>query len=218
MIMETSEFSSLEFENWGQIPYQEALDRQLQLLSKIHESNKRGFLVFCTHPPVVTLGRKTEPGDVFDWQGETVEIARGGRATYHGPSQLVVYPIANLNIPGPQRPLHDVQKFLRLFENCIVETLQKIGIQSQGKSLSGTEATGVWVQGRKIASLGLGVKNWISYHGAAINLDHDPTAFKGLNPCGFSSEIMTSVEKELGKKISRKEFSALLKEQILKTL
>ncbi len=198
--------------NWGLIEYNEALQTQLSLLDQVAENPEEGFLVFCTHPPVVTLGRKTEVGDVFDWSGQTIEIARGGRATYHGPSQLVVYPIF---------PVRDIHLYLRSFEEGIVKTLSDFNVSAVGKSLqkkdphnSGTEETGVWVGHQKIASLGIGIKKWITYHGAAINLDNDPQAFWGMNPCGFKKEVMTNLEIQTNQSVNRSQFQQLLEKHL----
>ena len=206
------------FQDWGLIDYQLALDQQLKCLEKLSsEPEHPGFLIFCSHPPVVTVGRQTQPEDVFSWSGPIIEISRGGRATYHGPSQLVVYPILNLKAFRNGRKPQEVRGYLRAFEQAIVETLKDYQISTVGKTPqklsdkdSESDETGVWVGAKKIASLGIAVKKWITYHGAAINLDHDPEAFKGLNPCGFKSETMISVEKLIGKKLNRQEFSEKL--------
>ena len=215
------------FEDWGLIPYQEALDKQLQYVDKLAHALEAGeqhpgFLIFCSHPPVVTTGRQTQPEDIFSWQGEVIEISRGGRATYHGPSQIVVYPIINLKDARSDRGPQEVRGYLRAFESAIVDTLKEFGIESVGKTpqkipgqQAETDETGVWVGSQKIASLGIAVKKWITYHGAAINFFDDPTAFQGINPCGFKTETMVSVEKILGKnKISVEEFKTSLKKNL----
>jgi lipoyl(octanoyl) transferase len=206
---------ALEFEDWGLVDYQQALERQLSTLERIHETDSAGVIVFCTHPPVVTLGRSSQDSDISGWQGQRIEVSRGGRATYHGPSQLMVYPIVNLKRARKNRKEKEVVGFLRDFENAIVETLAEYDLPAQGKSLQkkgdGQEdATGVWVGSHKIASLGLAVKKWITYHGAAINLDDDPEAFKGLLPCGFQPQVMTNLEARLGRPVQRQEFKAKL--------
>lgn len=211
----------LVFEDWGLIDYEQALEKQLSLVEKVHETGQPGFIIFCTHPPVVTLGRGTKPGDVFGWQGPIIEISRGGRATYHGPSQLVVYIILNLATPRKGRKEREIAGFLRVFEDSIVDVLEHYGIKAIGKSLQKnpntdkeTDETGVWVENRKIASLGLGVKKWITYHGAAINLTFDPSAFTGMKPCGFTTQTMLSVEEQLGKKINIEVFKKSLYERL----
>lgn len=210
----------MEFQDWGLIDYEEALKRQESLVEETAAKKSAGTLVFCTHSPIVTLGRKTQEGDVCGWQGPLVEISRGGRATYHGPSQLLVYPIYNLDFDRPESPKRDIAWYLRNFENSIVDTLAAFGIEAQGRSLqkktpseTAEDETGVWVGPRKIASLGIGVRKWVCFHGAAINLDRDPQAFQGMRPCGFTRETMISLEDLLGSRVDREAFSEELRRQ-----
>jgi lipoyl(octanoyl) transferase len=215
---------TVQFEDWGLMDYLEASAKQLETLEKVfHDDKLPGIIAFCTHPPVVTKGRATIEGDITDWQGQTVEVSRGGRATYHGPSQLVVYPIVYLKYARKGRQPKEVVGFLRDFEQAIVDTLAEYGLRAVGKSLQKNreiveEATGVWVGDRKIASLGIAVKKWVTYHGAAINLDDDPLAFKGLMPCGFQPSVMTNLERLTGKKVDRQEFQKRLQAQLQKAL
>lgn len=200
--------NSYKFEDWGLVPYADALDRQLHSLEKIHEEQHPGTIVFCTHPPVVTCGRSTTSDDLLGWAGETFEVSRGGRATYHGPSQLVVYPLINLKRASDHRASGEVVGFLRQLENSIIAALSDLHIPAIGRSLqkksdetSTSDETGVWVSlnngksfDRKIASLGIAVKKWITYHGAAINLYEDTQAFAGIRPCGFQTNVMISLQ------------------------
>lgn len=206
----------LEVLDWGLIDYQTALNQQLELVNKVIETNSPGFLVLCSHPPVVTTGRKTQEGDVYGWQGPLVEVSRGGRATYHGPSQLVVYPIVNLDVPTARRPAHDIHQYLRNFEQAICEVLGNYGLEASGKA--GIDETGVWVNNHKIASLGIAVKSWVTYHGAAINLYEDPLAFSGMKPCGFDRTIMTSLEKLTGQKPDLAQFKLQAIDTLAKNL
>lgn len=216
----------LEFQDWGLVVYDEALTRMMSLANDVADGKHgAGVLVFCTHPPVVTLGRVTQQGDVFDWQGPTIEVQRGGRATYHGPSQLVFYPIVNLKDARKDRGPQEISGFLRAMENAIVEVLAEDGIEAVGRSLqkkssevTAADETGVWVGSRKIASLGLGVKRWVSLHGAAVNVDNDPKAFKGMNPCGFKSDVMVSLEELKGRPVDRPAFETRLREILLRVL
>lgn len=211
---------NLVFQDWGLIDYEEALQKQIELVEKTHAEDSPGYLIFCTHPAVVTLGRATQPGDVFAWPGKIVEISRGGRATYHGPSQLVVYPILNLTQARQGRPQREIAGYLRALENGIVAALKFYNVDSMGKSLqkksddSTTDETGVWIGSRKIASLGIGVKKWITYHGAAINLSRDPRAFQGMIPCGFSAATMISLEEVLDRPVETSEFKKILREEL----
>ncbi|MES2854268.1 MAG: lipoyl(octanoyl) transferase LipB, partial [Bdellovibrionota bacterium] len=203
-----SEPKSLErvsVQDWGLIDYESALQRQFDLVDLVSRELARDTLVVCSHPPVVTLGRATKPGDVFGWSGSVIEVNRGGRATYHGPSQIVVYPILDLNQRG-----RDLHKYMRILETAMIETLKEFGIEATGRSVQTmvgddvpVEATGVWVGSRKIASIGLGVRNWVSFHGLAMNIDFDPKAFQGMNPCGFKSETMISMEEALDTRPNR---------------
>ncbi len=199
----TSLESSFAFQNWGLVEYEEALIRQTELVDLVSREQARETIVFCSHPPVVTVGRATQSDDLLSWNGKVVEVSRGGRATYHGPSQLIAYPILDLNLRG--RNLH---KFFRQIEDAIIRTLLEFEIEAFGRSLQKmdedmVEATGVWVGPRKIASIGIAVRRWISYHGLALNIDSDPGAFQGLKPCGFSPETMISMQEILGQKLDR---------------
>ncbi|MCE3010078.1 MAG: lipoyl(octanoyl) transferase LipB [Proteobacteria bacterium] len=211
----------LEFQNWGLISYEEAFKKQEELAEKIALEKSQGVLVFCTHPPIVTLGRKTQAGDVYAWSGTIKEINRGGRATYHGPSQLVVYPLLNLAYQGKSPDIH---RYLRIFEDSIAEVISSYGVKAMGKTLQSKpngereEETGVWVGSQKVASLGIAVKKWVTLHGAAINLDEDPRAFEGMKPCGFSKETMVSLEKLVGHSMDRSDFEKRLQEKLLKSL
>lgn len=213
---------ALEFQDWGLVDYEEALQRQQELVEKVHLENSPGYLVFCTHPPVVTLGRATKSDDVFGWQGKMIEISRGGRATYHGPSQLVVYPILNLTHERKGRKDREIVGYLRILEDAIVDVLKTYSVEAVGRSLrknpktetSGDE-TGVWVGQRKVASLGIAVRKWITFHGAAINLTYDPQAFQGMNPCGFTTDTMVSLEQLLDADVNVPEFKARLQKVLL---
>jgi lipoate-protein ligase B len=244
----------VKVENWGMISYQEALARQQERVAKVAaavendgDASAEESVVICTHPPVVTLGRGTKPGDVFGWAGETVEISRGGRATYHGPSQVVVYPILNLDLQRKRVPARDLHAYMRVLEQAIILTLREFGIQagthedmSSRDELTGHDEfsaakgakdkpgsddpsfTGVWVRvgkkNKKIASVGIGVKRWISYHGLALNVSYDPQAHAGIIPCGFQREVMTSMEEVLGKPIDAEAVQATLISMMTKQL
>lgn len=186
--------------DWGLVDYREALTRQEDLVDRVAREQARETLVFCTHPPIVTLGRATKPGDVFGWPGDVMEVSRGGRATYHGPSQIVVYPILDLNSRGRDLHLH-----FRKMEEALLATVQHFGISATGRSPQvedgaedAVEATGVWVGTRKLASMGVAVRKWISFHGLALNVEHDPQAFVGMKPCGFAPGTAVSLEELLG--------------------
>lgn len=190
------------------IDYRQALQQQEEILEVIAKTASPGTLIFCTHPPIVTKGRKTESGDIHSWTGDQIEVSRGGRATYHGPSQLLCYPLINLDKTKNSLPKRDVVWYLRSIEQSLIHSLGQIGLQAHGKTKSSNLAsdltdTGVWLAERKIASVGVGVRHWVTFHGAALNLDVSAEAFQGIRPCGYSPEVMTSVEEATGRKADR---------------
>ncbi|MGE4133714.1 MAG: lipoyl(octanoyl) transferase LipB [Bdellovibrionales bacterium] len=190
----------MQIEDWGLIHYEEANRRQLETVDAV-AAGAEERLVLCQHPPVVTLGRSSAPEDLIGWQGETYEVSRGGRATYHGPGQLVIYPILNLQAERAKFRPRDLHSYLRALETATVKALHMAGLTTaevRTTNQGGLSLTGVWIGERKIASIGIAVRKWVSYHGVAINVLEDPSAFSGINPCGFSSSIMTSVAHELG--------------------
>ncbi len=205
-------------EDWGVLPFGEALQGQLALLEEIHKNHLPGVIGFCQHPPVATIGSKAKASEYAQWQGEIVHVQRGGRVTYHGPEQLMIYPLINLNFPGLRK---DLNLYLRNLENWLVATLADYGLQAANKtrlsetqlteiralslvSESETEVTGVWLGNRKIASLGIGVRKWITYQGACLNVNPAP-GFAQLTPCGFSGQTMTSMAQELNQTLNVKE-------------
>ncbi len=211
------------FEDWGLIDYESALKKQLEYVDQVAaDENHTGFLIFCTHPAVVTTGRQTKPEDIFAWQGPVIEISRGGQATYHGPSQVVVYPIINLKKPRAGRGAQEIRGYLRDFEKAIVETLKHFNVPAEGNQTDKVEDTGVWIETpgglKKMASLGIAVKKWTTFHGAAINVHEDESAFQGINPCGYKTNTMISLEKFLGQKIKAEDFKLRLRTELEKSL
>lgn len=197
----------IEVLDWGLVDYREAFHRQAELVDKIISKNESEKLIFCSHPPIVTLGRGTKTGDVFAWAGDTMEVNRGGRATYHGPSQLIAYPLISLGGEDPSYidkkiPPRDLHQYMRALELSVQSLLKDFGVESHGRTLqkqvgeeAPEEATGVWVGSQKIAAIGIAVKKWITSHGIALNLDEDRQAFQGFYPCGFQVSQVTSLEK-----------------------
>ncbi len=218
--LEPQSSGALKVQDWGLIDYQDALQRQLDLVDLVHQELARETIIFCSHPPVVTTGRATREGDVFAWSGATVEVNRGGRATYHGPNQVVAYPILDLNQRG-----RDLHKYMRSLEDAIVLSLRDFGIQAVGRSMQAsdegnemTEATGVWVGSRKIASIGIGVRKWVSFHGLALNVNQDAQAFHGMKPCGFTAETMISMQEILGTRVDQVAVQNKLQQHLLSIL
>lgn len=142
-------------------------------------------LLLVEHPPVYTTGRGSAVPDGV----AAFSIERGGKVTFHNPGQLVAYPI--LRLENSQRDLH---RYLRVLETVLIDTLAYFGIRAERKE----NATGVWVGSHKIASIGVAVSGWVTYHGIALNVENDLTGFSQISPCGFSPEVMISMRKLLG--------------------
>lgn len=195
----------------GTMPYEDCWRLQLELLEERAADRVPDTLLFVQHPSVITLGRKTPgvrdgaalPAEI---QGVPVHIIeRGGEATYHGPGQLVVYPLLRLNIKfGPKA-------FLRLMEESMIAVLGSYGMPAFWQE----GETGVWLldsqnRKRKIASLGIAVRKGVSYHGLALNIATDLRHFSLISPCGYESNVMTSMEELLGREVSFEEVSTRL--------
>jgi lipoate-protein ligase B len=191
----------------GLMAYRDAATHQEKLISQRHHWSS-DLLILLEHPPVITLGRNSNEENLL-WSREVlrskgidcVTSRRGGDITLHSPGQLVGYPIVDLN--HYQRDLH---RFLRLLEKTLIKTLSDFGLA--GESLPGK--TGVWIAGRKIASIGVAVRRWISYHGFALNIDNDLAAFEAIVPCGLANVTMTSMSRELERPINRNAVSEAL--------
>ncbi|UCE23322.1 MAG: lipoyl(octanoyl) transferase LipB [Candidatus Zixiibacteriota bacterium] len=161
----------------------------------------RDTILMVEHPPVVTIGKDGHKENYESLDQEPFFIERGGDVTYHGPGQLVIYFIFNLARRG--RDIHD---FMAKIQDGIIHALAAIDIGAA----RGEEHTGVWVDGRKIASIGIAVKNWISFHGAAVNLNTDLAEFEQISPCGLDAEVMTSAAKLLDKEVDMEQFAGTL--------
>ena len=153
-------------------------------------------VVLLEHPPVITLGRRAEEGELHVPEGAEVEIVetdRGGKSTYHGPGQLVCYPILDLKRHG-----QDVKRYCRDLEEVLIRTLAPLGVEAT--RIEGL--TGIWVDGptRKIASIGIHVSKWVTTHGYALNVDLDPAPFtEWITACGLEDASFTTVARELGR-------------------
>jgi lipoyl(octanoyl) transferase len=185
--------------NLGQTPYREAWELQRSLAAAVSQGAIPETVILLEHPPVVTLGRRTQEGELHipeDADVEIVETDRGGKSTYHGPGQLVCYPILDLTRHG-----RDVKRYVRDLERAIVETVGAFGIEA--RCIEGL--TGVWLQPppRKIASIGVHISRWITTHGYALNVDLDLEPFTSwITACGLDDAAFTSMARELGREIS----------------
>lgn len=207
----------LSSQNWGLLPYTEALKRQEGLVEEVLNHSINETIVFCSHPPVVTRGRTTPESDIFAWNGDVCETNRGGRATYHGPNQLIIYPIIDLRVENRSGlPARHISNYICVLGKAVAASLQELGVQAelrQGKESDengvARHLTGIWYQDQKVASIGVAVRKWIAYHGIAINVDQDRLAFTGIRPCGFQTETMISLEEILGRTVSREDLQKL---------
>jgi lipoyl(octanoyl) transferase len=182
--------------NLGTILYSEALAMQGEIATRRRAQELPDTLLLLEHPPVFTRGRRSLPdelalGEDF-YRARGIEVAptdRGGRVTYHGPGQLVGYPIMGVS---------DVVAHLRTIEHALVAALAEEGIAARSRPQDGADYTGVWVEDRKIASLGVHVSRGISTHGFAVNVDNDLEPFTWVVACGLPGVEMTSIAAELG--------------------
>lgn len=180
----------------GTVPYSKAVEIQGLVRARRQAGELPDTLLLLEHPPVYTRGRRSRDGelglgeDFYRARGiEIVPTDRGGRVTYHGPGQLVGYPIMRVT---------DVGAHLRTMEAAIVSALAGVGIEARSRCAEGIDYTGVWVAERKIASIGVHLSRGISTHGFAINVTNDLEPFQWIVPCGLAGVRMTSVAHELG--------------------
>ena len=179
------------------MPYGEALDLQRSIArDRISGAISQDVLLLVEHPPVVTLGRSskekhlTASPEFLQTHGvELFEVERGGDVTFHGPGQLVGYPIVDL-----KRHRQDLHWYLRRIEEAIINTLADYDIAGERN----TSFTGVWTRGKKIASIGVHARDWVTWHGFALNVTTDLSFFDLIVPCGISGVVMTSIARELG--------------------
>ncbi len=190
----------------GTVPYGRALELQKQAVEECRAGRAGDRLMLLEHPPVVTFGRSARAENLrvsaSELQQRGIElqhVSRGGDVTYHGPGQLVGYPIVDLGRRGER----DVLAWLRRIEGCLIEALATLGLPAM--RVEGR--TGVFVAGarppRKIASIGVGVRGWVTWHGFALNVTLDPAAFDVIVPCGLHDVEMTNLAQEAGRSPDR---------------
>ena len=215
----------VNFQDLGKMDYKECWDFQEELFAEIlavKSSNKKedkttetkNHLIFCEHPHVYTLGKSGDEKnllvneDYLKSRGATFyKINRGGDITYHGPGQLVGYPIIDLD-----NFFTDIHKYLRFLEEAVILTLKEYGLESE-RSPGGT---GVWFdvatpKARKICALGVKSSRWVTMHGFAFNINSDLSYFGNIIPCGITDKSVTSLQKELGKEIDMQEVKNIVK-------
>lgn len=209
-------------EDWGQLDYRESWKKQLEYRDNLitnDEAEER--IVFVEHPAVYTLGfhgnqdnLKVSEEYLRQINAECIRIERGGDITYHGPGQLVVYPIINL-----RKHNLGVKQYIELLEKSVIDTLAEFNIASSCNN----DAIGVWIDwgkpiARKICAIGVKIRHGISMHGLALNVNTDLSAFSRINPCGFTDKGVTSMQEELGKRIEMSEIKIELSNKLLHSL
>ena len=183
----------------GRVPYLEAWELQRSLAAAVARGEIPDTVVLLEHPPVVTLGRRTDEGELHIPEGaevEVVETDRGGKSTYHGPGQLVCYPIFDLTRHG-----EDVKRYCRDLEEALIRTIGAVGVEAT--RIEGL--TGIWLERppRKIASIGVHISKWVTTHGYALNVDLDPAPFtEWITACGLEDTAFTTIARELGRPVS----------------
>ncbi len=183
----------------GLVPYRDALALQRDVAGAVSQGAIPDTVLLLEHPPVITLGRRAEAGELHVPDGAPVEICesdRGGKSTYHAPGQLVCYPILDLARHG-----QDVKKYCRDLEEALVQTLS--AFELDGKQIEGL--TGIWLERppRKIASIGVHISKWITTHGYALNVDLDPAPFtQWITACGLENAAFTTMAAELGRPLT----------------
>lgn len=181
----------------GRMAFADALALQEKLVAEKRQDHSLGDeLLLLEHEPVYTIGRTPDQSSLrgnAHLPHPVFPINRGGQATYHGPGQLIGYPIIDLRKCG-----QDLHRYLRWIEALLVETLAEIGIAATARP----GLTGVWIENRKIASIGVGVRHWITMHGFALNVYGDLSTFDEIVPCGIANVTMTSIERETGREYS----------------
>jgi lipoyl(octanoyl) transferase len=222
-----------KFIDLGLIDYQQAWDYQTTLFNEIlkvkSENRSRAeneqvktdnYLLFCEHPHVFTLGKSGDEKNLLLKQDDLAlvgasyyQINRGGDITYHGPGQIVVYPVIDM-----ENFFTDIHQYMRLLEESVIQTLQEFGVESgRIKGL-----TGVWIdfdneiKARKIAALGVKTSRWVTMHGLAFNVNTNLDYFKYIVPCGINDKAVTSLQKESGTEIEMINVKEVLKEKIVR--
>jgi lipoyl(octanoyl) transferase len=180
----------------GRVPYAQALALQQRVRAARQQNAVPDTVLLLEHDPVYTRGRRSDPAELpfpeayYAQQGiDIVDVDRGGKVTYHGPGQLVAYPIVRVT---------DVMAFVEQLERVMVDALAAEGIDARGRAHEGRDFTGVWVGDRKIGSIGLHISHGVTMHGLSINVDGDLAPFEWIVACGLGGVAMTSVARELG--------------------
>jgi lipoyl(octanoyl) transferase len=197
----------------GTVPYREAWDLQRSLAGALSQGAIPETVIFLEHAPVVTLGRRTDAQELHipnEADVEIVETDRGGKSTYHGPGQLVCYPILDLRLHG-----EDVKRYVRDLEEALIRTIEPCGLE--GVCFVGDNMSGVWLESppRKIASIGIHISKWITTHGYALNVDLELVPFsEWITACGLADAAFTTMARETGRQVTVEEVRPFAREAI----
>lgn len=216
----------MKIENWEVTPYAEAWDRQTELFNQLVNAKQQhqpyeNRIIFVEHPPVYTLGRSGKAGNMLLGEAQLQAIGatlyhidRGGDITFHGPGQLVCYPILNLE------DYHlGLKEYVHLLEEAVIRVCASYGVE--GGRVAG--ATGVWLEigtprERKICAIGVRSSHYVTMHGLALNVNTDLRYFSYIHPCGFMDKGVTSLQQELGKEVSLPEVTERLQKEVMRLL
>ena len=208
----TAATASLALSKAGLIDYDRALELQRSLHGEIAENQRPNTLLLLQHPPVYTAGRRTLESEKPSDGSPVIEVDRGGKITFHGPGQIVGYPIVRLKNPN------DVVGFVRELETALIGVCAELGISAERYC----ERSGVWIRDergdRKIAAIGIRVARGTTMHGFALNVNPDLSYFDRIVPCGIADAEVTSISKELGREISIAEVEPIVERHIFEAL
>lgn len=202
---------SFEILDLGRVSYREAFQKQLEIAELVQLGRATHTLILCEHDPVLTLGANFKQENLLfpaDWYAERgIEIQktdRGGDVTYHGPKQLVAYPIFNVAELGK-----DLHKWMRDLEEVVIRSLSEIGLDGERLEVN----SGVWVQKKKVCAIGIKIRKWISMHGIAINCNNNLEPFNWIVPCGIKTHGVTSISEQIGKEFTTNDLKPLIVQQ-----
>ncbi len=199
---------SLTFQDLGLVPYEEAWSLQRALVEEVLAGGEETVLL-VEHPPVLTLGAAFHVENLLlsedEYRARGIDVVRtdrGGDVTYHGPGQLVVYPLLDLSKRGK-----DLHRYLRSLEDAVIETVAHLGLPGSRNPAN----TGVWIDNRKLCAMGIKVRRWVTLHGLALNCDTDLAPYETIVPCGVRGDYgVTSLSKELGRRVTVDEAKPVL--------
>ena len=204
--------ASIALNKAGLVEYEQALQLQRVLHSEVAEAQRPSTLLLLQHPPVFTAGRRTLESEKPTDGSTVIDVDRGGKITFHGPGQIVGYPIVKLKNPN------DVVGFVRELETSLIEVCKEYGIDAERYC----ERSGVWIRDdrgdRKIAAIGIRVARGVTMHGFALNVNPDLSYFDRIIPCGISDAEVTSMAKELNREISIPEVENVLERHMFEAL